>query len=294
MAKWSRTVWADTPQSRAIAARLTSSPSDSAAASRKPEKTARLPRIQVPPAGAPAGAPDRAKALAGNSGPDGLGFDPVRPPDAEEALRDRLARRCALVVIDVQCGFTDEDGSFARFGNDTAPLREVLPRISGLLGQARRARIPIVHVRSEGRAWLNWPANVAPPRMIAGARRAPAGTRMLEPGTREVEFALGAEPQPGEIVITKHVFDAFLGTPLDWTLHRAAVETVICAGLTTEGCVESTARSALGHGYAAIVVEDAVASSDAELHEASLRVVGEVIGIVATRDEIARAGRWPT
>ena len=217
----------------------------------------------------------------------------MRPTNAEAELASRLARKTALLSIDVQRAFFAEDGSFALVGDDTAPMRRILPAIGRLQARAREAGLLLAHVKSEGPSWLNWPRHVAPPRMLESMLSVKGPLRMLEPGSRDVEFATEALPQKGEPVVTKHVFDAFIGTPLDWLLHRAGIETVVVCGLTTEGCVETSARSALGHGYAVVVAEDAVATSDPELHAASLRVLGERFGIVASSDEIGTAGGWP-
>ena len=45
---------------------------------------------------------------------------------------------------------------------------------------------------------------------------------------------------------------------------------MIILGTVTEGCVESTVRSASYHDYYVIVLEDAVATPNALLHEGSL------------------------
>ena len=55
-------------------------------------------------------------------------------------------------------------------------------------------------------------------------------------------------------------------------MRTQGIESVIIVGTTTEGCVESTVRSASYRDYYVVVVEDAVASPNAELHEGSLRL----------------------
>ena len=67
--------------------------------------------------------------------------------------------------------------------------------------------------------------------------------------------------------------DAFHGTNLDLLLGAGKIETVVVLGVVTEGCVESTVRAASYHDYYVVVVKDAVASTNAELHEGSLRLI---------------------
>ncbi len=216
----------------------------------------------------------------------------MKPENAEAALRLRLSRRTALVTIDVQRAFFARDGSSALMGHDVEPAQRALPSIQRLHQLARAARVPIVHVRTEGRPWLNWPHHVTPPAMTDRLASAPAGTRFLDPLTDDVEFAPEAMPEADEAVITKHVLDSFNGTPLLFSLRQLRAQTLVLAGLTTECCVETTARSALCHGYAVVVAEDAVAAYDEERHRASLRVMSEFVGIVASVEEIANAGGW--
>ena len=108
----------------------------------------------------------------------------------------------------------------------------------------------------------------------------------------DIDFAPEAMPHAGETVLTKHVQDAFNGTPLLFMLAQMQAETVILSWLTTEGCVETTARTAFNHGFAVVIAGDAVAGPDPEMHRASLHLISELIGIVADTDEIAEAAGW--
>jgi maleamate amidohydrolase len=48
------------------------------------------------------------------------------------------------------------------------------------------------------------------------------------------------------------------------------VDTLVVTGLTTSGCVRASAVDALQHGFAPIVVRDAVGDRDPRPHEANL------------------------
>ena len=71
---------------------------------------------------------------------------------------------------------------------------------------------------------------------------------------------------PGDLHVVKRQSGAFFGTDLDLQLRRRGVKTVVLGGVATNFGVESTARSAWEHGYDVVVVEDACASTDAEMH----------------------------
>ena len=215
------------------------------------------------------------------------------PRNAAGYLKDRLARPNVILTLDVQQTFFAEDRGLSLMGYNTAPMREVLPSIAKLHKLARVAECPLIHVCTMGAAWLNWPHHVAPPAMLERLRNAPAYTTICAPNTPDVEFALEAAPDEGEPIIAKYAFDAFMGTPLLFMLKKMGVETVILSGITTECSVETTARSALSHGFAVVVLEDAVATYDPEIHNASLRVIGESFGIVASVEEVAMNAGWP-
>src|SRR3546814_14627384 len=72
--------------------------------------------------------------------------------------------------------------------------------------------------------------------------------------------------RPTDLRITKHQWGAFYGTDLDLQLRRRRIETVVIGGIATNFGVESTARAALEHGYAPILVEDACASLTTHMH----------------------------
>ena len=88
-------------------------------------------------------------------------------------------------------------------------------------------------------------------------------------------------------MVTKFRPDAFLNTPLDMLLHSNKIESVVCCGCTTEGCVMATVMGAAFHDYYTCVAEDAVATSVDGAHEHAIwlmkkryivRNVEEIIG----------------
>jgi nicotinamidase-related amidase len=90
------------------------------------------------------------------------------------------------------------------------------------------------------------------------------------PGTKGHEFLAEFRPRDGELVVPKYRSSGFWGTNLDMLLRSNQVETVVVAGCTTEGCVESTARDAMFNDYYVVIPEDCVASDDRAQHEASI------------------------
>jgi nicotinamidase-related amidase len=57
-------------------------------------------------------------------------------------------------------------------------------------------------------------------------------------------------------------------------------------GVSTNTCVETTARDASDRGFESILVEDACASFDEASHVATLRIFARMFGEVLTTDEV--------
>ena len=68
------------------------------------------------------------------------------------------------------------------------------------------------------------------------------------------------------LTVTKYNPSAFFGTSLDLQLRRRQIDTIILSGVATSNGVYATALDAFQHGYHVIVVEDACADRDLELH----------------------------
>jgi nicotinamidase-related amidase len=79
--------------------------------------------------------------------------------------------------------------------------------------------------------------------------------------------------QPGDIHVVKRQWGAFHGTELDLQLRRRGVRTIALGGIATNFGVESTARQAWELGYEIALVEDACASTSAELHDFAMRLI---------------------
>jgi nicotinamidase-related amidase len=97
-------------------------------------------------------------------------------------------------------------------------------------------------------------------------------------------------PHEGEVVLRKSTWSGFEGTGLHALLQRRNVESLVVTGVTTPGCVGATARHGADLGYRVVIVADATADEDAELHELSLRLFHRKFGrVVESAGDIAAA-----
>ena len=203
-------------------------------------------------------------------------------------------RRAALVLVDMQRDFIEPDGVFGQLGIDLGMYRTSRPKLAALLEAGREAGLLIVHIQNTalpGRmsdSPVQMRFNL---RMHQDARRGAAPLRYTVPGTRGHEFVDEFVPRGDELVVRKYRSSAFWGTNLDLLLGSNGIETVVVAGCTTEGCVESTARDAMFNDYYVVVPEDCVGSDDPAQHDASMLLMRHRFDI-ASSEQIAAV--WGT
>lgn len=93
-------------------------------------------------------------------------------------------------------------------------------------------------------------------------------------------------PEPGDPIIRKTSIGAFASTGLDHLLRSLDREHLFMTGVSTNMCVETTAREAADRGYAVTLVEDACATTHKELHEGTVRNFGRFFGKVRSTNEV--------
>jgi len=181
-------------------------------------------------------------------------------------------RHAALLVVDVQ--------------KDLCPpsYAPMFPRLKRVIDAARAASVFVVYVQN-----VVLPGGVShSPSEIS--RRSALGMRLeysLE-GTPGAHFIEDIAPRPGEPVVRKHRLNSFEGTSLDLLLRSRSIETIVCTGVATHGCVISTSYAAVALNYYVVPVSDCVASWQQDLHEASLLVMKHTMHRVVDSEELLR------
>jgi nicotinamidase-related amidase len=199
--------------------------------------------------------------------------------------------RAALVIIDMQRDFLQPGGFGAALGNDVSRLAGVVAPTQRLLAAAREAGLLVVHTREGHRPDLS-DLNPAKHRRGHGALRigdpGPMG-RILVRGEPGHDIVPELAPIPGEPVLDKPGKGAFYATDLELMLHARGVEQLIICGVTTEVCVNTTAREANDRGFECLVVSDCTGSYFPEFHAQALEMIqaqGGVVGWVGHSDAV--------
>ena len=106
-------------------------------------------------------------------------------------------------------------------------------------------------------------------------------------GSREHEIVDELKPEPGELFLRKTSIGAFASTGIDHMLRCMGWDTLFMTGVSTNMCVETTAREAADRGYNVTMVEDACGSTREELHEGTMINFQRLFGRVRSTEQVA-------
>ena len=101
--------------------------------------------------------------------------------------------------------------------------------------------------------------------------------KFLQPGSPEAEIHPAVTPAEEDVVLGKHTTSMFIGTHFEPMLRNRGIETIIITGLNTEMGIASTARDASARGFYTVVAEDAVSTSEEEIHQSCLNILKRVV-----------------
>jgi nicotinamidase-related amidase len=141
----------------------------------------------------------------------------------------------ALIIIDVQKGFNEED-----FWGGNRNNKDAETKIAQILEKWRMLQLPIFHIVH---------SSVHP-------------NSKLHPSNPGFEIKEEAKPIGNEPVITKNVNSAFIGTDLKERLDKQNITDLVIVGLTTNHCVSTTTRMSGNYGYETLLIADATATFD--------------------------------
>lgn len=95
--------------------------------------------------------------------------------------------------------------------------------------------------------------------------------------------------QPGDIMVPKKHWGAFVDTDLEQQLRDRGVRDVVVAGVAAGFGVESTARQASELGFNVIITADAMSDMNAAVHERAVEMVFPAMAQVRTTDAVLAA-----
>jgi len=176
--------------------------------------------------------------------------------------------RTALLVIDIQKDFAAPGFAMAAAGMSLPPVEAAIDRAETLVEAARQAGVTPWFVRVLTREETD---SRALKRFMTRSGMA-EGMAICRMGTQGAAYHRIA-PLPGEPEIGKLLYSAFSGTDLQARLEARGIETLVLCGLTTDCCVDATARDAFHRNFDVFIARDACAAFDAPTHEAALAIL---------------------
>jgi nicotinamidase-related amidase len=191
----------------------------------------------------------------------------------------------ALLLCDLQNDFLHPEGAYGRAGQTAAAIAAVPARVRPVVEAMRRAGGWIVSTH-----FTLVPGKGGEPFVSPHLKR-------LRPFLAKGDFAPGSwghalvdELAPADIAVEKVAFSAFYMSRLEWVLRRAGIETLVVAGIVTNGGVASTLRDAHVREFHTILLRDGCAAFREEAHEATVASLGTIAEVTDCADLPRRLG----
>jgi ureidoacrylate peracid hydrolase len=188
----------------------------------------------------------------------------------------------ALLLIDMQNDFMHPKGAYAR-GGLSAPAIAALPaRLKPVVDAVRKAGGWIVSTH-----FTLVPGKGGEPLISPHLKK-------LRPFLTKGDFAPGTfghdligDLKPADLSVDKVAFSAFYMSRLEFVLRKAGIETLVFAGIVTNGGVASTLRDAHVRDFATVLLSDGCAAFDPGVHDATVAELSSVSSVMTCADFIA-------
>ncbi len=191
----------------------------------------------------------------------------------------------ALLIVDLQNDFLHPEGAYGRAGQVAKQITALPDRVKPVADALRAAGGWIVSTQFT---------------LVAGKGGEPfisSHLKKLRPFLVMGDFAPGAwghqlvdELQPADITIEKVAYSAFYMTRLEWVLRRAGIETLMVAGIVTNGGVASTVRDAHVRDFHTFVLEDGCGAFSQQAHDAAIADLSTVTTVTSCDAAIKMIG----
>jgi nicotinamidase-related amidase len=183
----------------------------------------------------------------------------------------------ALVTLDLQ------QAVVATYAKEPA----FIARAAAVAAEARRARVPVIHVKVEFRPGVP----EASPRnaFLSAVKASIPHQQFFSDASGALHPGLGVESD--DLIVTKSRVSAFAGTDLEILLLATDRRHIALLGIATSGAVLATALQAADLDYRTFIVDDWCADAPQSVHEELIAHVLPRQTTVLTADEMILAFR---
>jgi ureidoacrylate peracid hydrolase len=214
--------------------------------------------------------------LNGVNIPDAIAERVIKRRGREHSFSDLDPVRTALVVIDLQHAFMNDEVGFA----PVPAARDIVPAVNRLAAAVRQSGGGIFWVKMthDERCFDEWSVVYEMQTPEFRAKRIAA----LSEGTLGHDLWPDLDVRPQDEIVKKYRYSAFMpGTSeLPDRLRARGFDTVLITGTVTNVCCESSARDANMTNFRTIMVSDGNAALSQEEHDASLTAFYNTFGDV--------------
>jgi maleamate amidohydrolase len=194
-----------------------------------------------------------------------------------------FGKKPAVLCIDVNRNFCGGDApmpfeeSLKKYRNSNGPMAwDAVAKIKPLLELSRENGIPVIYSTSfdaqslfERGRWKD--------------KNSRNGEDIADPSGNDIVSDIA--PVKGDIVIRKSKPSVFFGTTLESYLVDLGVDTLLCFGTTTSGCVRATVIDGFSFNYRCMIVEECTFDRGEASHAISLFDLDQKYADVVSFDE---------
>jgi len=181
----------------------------------------------------------------------------------------------ALMLIDLQNDFLHPTGAYGRAGQG-APAIAALPA---------RLRPVADAVRAAGGWVVSTHFTLVPGK--GGEPLISPHLKTLRPFLAKGDFVPGsfghdlvAELKPADLSVDKVAYSAFYMSRLEFVLRKTGIETLVFAGIVTNGGVASTLRDAHVRDFATVLLSDGCAAFSEKVHETTVAALAAITPVM--------------
>ncbi|WP_306118915.1 MULTISPECIES: cysteine hydrolase [unclassified Roseitalea] len=192
-----------------------------------------------------------------------------------ESALVRDASTTALLIVDLQNDFLHPDGAYARGGQTSDAIAALPARVAPVADALRNKGGWVVSTQFT---------------LVPGKNDEPLISphlKALRPFLGRGDFAPGAwghrlvdRLQPADLVVEKVAYSAFYMTRLEWVLRKVGIDTLLVAGIVTNGGVASTVRDAHVRDLRVGVLEDGCGAFSRQAHETAITDMGSIATVL--------------
>lgn len=188
----------------------------------------------------------------------------------------------ALMLVDLQNDFLHPKGAYGR-------ARQGAPAIAAL---PARLKPVVAAVRAAGGWVVSTHFTLVPGR--GGEPMISPHLKKLRPFLGKGDFAPGSfghdlvdELKPADLSVDKVAYSAFYMSRLEFVLRKAGIDTLVFAGIVTNGGVASTLRDAHVRDFATVLLSDGCGAFSPQVHDTTVASLAAITPVMTCAEFMA-------